>query len=241
MAATAESASSHPLARAIVVEATKRQLKVEKPETAEVFPGRGAWARLNECGAEYKREIRVGNADFMIEAGVEGTAPLLARADDLGTTVVLVAEGTRLVGGILFRDQVREGVREALAALRELGLDDQRILTGDRQRVAEYVAREVGVTQVEAGLLPAQKVERIQALLASGRKPAMVGDGLNDAPGISQREYWNRRGRSKRHYSRSRRCRLSAAFPRHASRFFSESAGEPCVRPGKTSFCLPGF
>jgi HflK protein len=187
LAATAESASSHPLARAIVAEATKRPLKVEKAETAEVFPGRGAWARLSQSGTgrEYTREIRAGNADFMMEAGVEGTAPLLARADDLGTTVVLVAEGTRLVGGILFRDQVREGVREALAALRGLGLGDQRILTGDRQRVAEYVAREVGVTQVEAGLLPAQKVERIQALLASGRKPAMVGDGLNDAPALA--------------------------------------------------------
>jgi HflK protein len=76
-------------------------------------------------------------------------------------------------------------VREALTTLRELGLDDQRILTGDRQSVADYVAREVGVTQVEAGLLPVQKVERIQALLASGRKPAMVGDGLNDAPALA--------------------------------------------------------
>ena len=191
MAAVAESASNHPLARAIVAEASKRHLKIEKPDTAEEIPGRGAWARLLGAGSGtgkdrgIDREIRAGNGEFLIDAGVEGTAPLLARADELGATAVLVADGKRLVGAILFRDQVREGVRESLAALRELNLDDQRILTGDRQRVAEYVAREVGVTQVEAGLLPAQKVERIQALMASGHKPAMVGDGLNDAPALA--------------------------------------------------------
>jgi HflK protein len=183
LAAAAESASNHPLARAIVAESAKRGLTVETPESAQVIPGRGAWACLSERGVE--REIRAGNADFLIGAGIEGTAPLLARADELGATAVLVADGERLAGAILFRDQVREGVPEALAALREMGLGDQRILTGDRQRVAEYVAREVGVKHVEAGLLPAQKVERIQALLASGHKPAMVGDGLNDAPALA--------------------------------------------------------
>jgi HflK protein len=136
-------------------------------------------------GRRIEREIRAGSADFLIGAGIEGTAPLLARADELGATAVLVGDGKRLAGAILFRDQVREGVPTALTALREMGIEDQRILTGDRQRVAEYVAREVGVTRVEAGLLPAQKVERIQALLASGHKPAMVGDGLNDAPALA--------------------------------------------------------
>jgi Cu+-exporting ATPase len=183
LAAAAESASNHPLARAIVAEAAKRRLTVDRAESAQVIPGRGAWARFSIRGID--REIRAGNADFLIDAGIEGTAPLLARADELGATAVLVADGKKLAGAILFRDQVREGVPEALAALREMGLDDQRILTGDRQRVAEYVAREVGVMHVEAGLLPAQKVERIQALLASGHKPAMVGDGLNDAPALA--------------------------------------------------------
>jgi len=179
LAAAAESASSHPLARSVVAEANKRGLKIERPGVAEVIPGRGAWARLGE------RVIRAGNAQFLIDTGIEGTAPLLARADELGATAVLVADGARLVGAILFRDQVRKGAREALESLREMGLEDQRILTGDRQRVAEYVGREVGVTHIEAGLLPAQKVERIQALLASGRKPTMVGDGLNDAAALA--------------------------------------------------------
>jgi HflK protein len=179
LAAVAESASSHPLALAIVAEASQRRLYARKPETAEVVPGRGALARLDG------REIRAGNGEFFAEAGIDATAPLLARADELGATAVLVADGKRLVGAILFRDQVREGAVEALAALRELGYEDQRILTGDRRRVAEYVAQEVGVTQVEAGLLPVQKVERIQTLLSAGRRPAMLGDGLNDAPALA--------------------------------------------------------
>ena len=74
---------------------------------------------------------------------------------------------------------------EALAGLRELGLEDQIILTGDRKRAAEVIAREVGVSHVEADLLPAQKLERIQALTSSGRHPAMVGDGVNDAPALA--------------------------------------------------------
>lgn len=179
LAAAAEAASSHPLARAIVAEATGRQLIMGQTEAAEVIPGRGAWARFEG------REIRAGNAEFLAEAGVEGLAAPLARADELGATAVLVADGKRLVGAILFRDRVREGAPEALAALRGLGIEDQRILTGDRPRIAELVAREVGVTQVEAGLLPIHKVERIQVLAASGRKPAMVGDGLNDAPALA--------------------------------------------------------
>jgi HflK protein len=179
LAAAGESASSHPLARAIVAEAALRRLKVENAETAEVVPGYGARARLR------RGEIRIGNAEFLAQAGVEGMGPLLARADEAGATAVLVAEGKRLVGAILFRDRVRAGVAEALATLRDLGLEDQRIWTGDRQRAGEYVAREVGIAQVDSGLLPAQKVERVQALIAAGLKPAMIGDGVNDAAALA--------------------------------------------------------
>ena len=96
-----------------------------------------------------------------------------------------MADGQRLAGAILLRDQIRRGVTEALAGLRELGLEDHIILTGDRKRAAEVIAREVGISHVEADLLPAQKLERIQALTSSGRHPAMVGDGVNDAPALA--------------------------------------------------------
>jgi Cu+-exporting ATPase len=179
LAATAERASSHPLARAIVEEAAHRDLTVPEPEGAEVVPGRGATCKLGGL------EIRAGNAAFLAEAGITGTEPLLAEADAAGATAILVAEGPRLAGAILLRDQIRRGVAQALAGLRELGLEDFIILTGDRRRPAEVMAREVGVSHVEADLLPAQKLERIRALTAAGRHPAMVGDGLNDAPALA--------------------------------------------------------
>jgi Cu+-exporting ATPase len=179
LAATAERASSHPLAHAIVEEAARRQLQVPEPEGAEIVPGRGAACKVGDI------EIRAGNAAFLAEAGIAGADALLAQADAEGATAILLAEGRRLAGAILLRDQIRRGVAEALAGLRELGLEDCIILTGDRQRAAEVIAREVGVSHVEADLLPAQKLERIQALTAAGRHPAMVGDGLNDAPALA--------------------------------------------------------
>src|SRR5271157_5421377 len=163
LAALAERASSHPLARAIVDEAAHRNLPVPEPEGAEIVPGRGATCKLGDL------EIRAGNAAFLAEAGISGAEPLLEEADAAGATAILVAEGQCLVGAILLRDQIRRGVAEALAGLRELGLEDYIILTGDRQRAAQVMAREVGVSHVEADLLPAQKLERIQALSAAGR------------------------------------------------------------------------
>ena len=179
LAAAAERASTHPLARAILAEAERRQVSPSQPESAQVLPGRGAVCKLQD------REIRVGNAEFLIENGVTGIEAFAAAADETGATPVLVSDGKQLVGAILFRDRVREGAAEALCALRNLGLEDLRILTGDRKRAAETIAREVGITQVEAELLPAQKVQRIQELLSAGRHPAMVGDGLNDAPALA--------------------------------------------------------
>jgi P-type Cu+ transporter len=178
-AAAAESASTHPLARAIVAEAASRHFTLGSAETAEVIPGRGARVHLGQ------REIRVGTAAFLAEAGIEGTEAFLERADEIGATAVFVGDGNRLAGAILFRDRIREGVSEALAGLRRLGIEDQRILTGDRKPAADRIARELGIAQVEAGLLPTEKVERIEALVEAGRKPAMVGDGLNDAAALA--------------------------------------------------------
>ena len=98
---------------------------------------------------------------------------------------MLVADAGVFRGAILFRDHLREGSREALAALREFGLIDQRIFTGDRRRAAELIAQQLGISHLEAGVLPAQKVELLEKLRAEGRKPAMAGDGLNDAAALA--------------------------------------------------------
>src|SRR5207253_8842565 len=146
---------------------------------ASVLPGRGA-----EC-AIGTRTIRAGNAAFLAEHGVENTEPLLAEADRLGATAVLVAEGSRLAGAILLRDRLREGAADAVAMLQSLQISNLIMLTGDRRRAAEAIARELGVSTVEAELLPEQKLDRIRQLSAQGRFVAMVGDGINDAPALA--------------------------------------------------------
>jgi len=179
LAAAAERGSSHVLARVIVEEARRRGLSVPDPEDAHVLAGRGAVCTLGG------RTVRAGSAAFLAEHGITGAEPLLEEADRLGATAVLVADGERLAGAILLRDRIREGIREACHALEHLGITQQVMLTGDRRRAAEAIAREIGIPEVEAELLPEQKLDRIRGLASRGRRVAMVGDGINDAPALA--------------------------------------------------------
>ncbi len=177
--AAAERASQHPLAALIHAEATRRGVIIPQADAAEVLPGRGA-----RCTVDGRR-ILAGNAALLSEAGIEGMQPLLEEADSLGATAVFVAAGDDLAGVILLRDRIRDGAVAALRSLRELGVVHQLMLTGDRKRAADLIAREAGINEVEAELLPAQKLERVRALAALGRRAAMIGDGINDAPAMA--------------------------------------------------------
>jgi Cu+-exporting ATPase len=184
LAAAAEGASHHPLAKLIHAEAMRRGLTVPKAESAEVLPGKGA--RCIVAG----RPVLVGNAILLAEAGIAETQALIQEADALGATAVLVAVGDELAGAILLRDRVRDGARAAVQSLRDMGFKNLLMLTGDRRRAAELVAREVGIGDagigdVEAELLPEQKLERVRALTAAGNRTAMIGDGVNDAPALA--------------------------------------------------------
>jgi HflK protein len=179
LAASAEHASGHPLARAIVREAGRRNLSPRASVNAEVIPGRGALSYVDG------RRILAGNADFLRENGVSGFESFVTDADEQGATPVLIADSGVFRGAILFRDHLRQGAVQALAALREAGLTDQRIFTGDRRRAASMIAQELGIIHLEAGLLPAQKVEQIEKLQGQGHRPAMAGDGLNDAAALA--------------------------------------------------------
>jgi copper-(or silver)-translocating P-type ATPase/HflK protein len=179
LAAAAERGSDHMLARVIVEQSRIRNVRIPAAGDASVLPGRGA-----ECNIG-PRTIRAGNAAFLSEHGVENTEALLAEADRVGATAVLVSDDSRLAGAILLRDRVREGASEAVAMLRGLEITHQVMLTGDRRRAAEAIARELGIASVEAELLPEQKLERVRQLASQGHTVAMIGDGINDAPALA--------------------------------------------------------
>jgi Cu+-exporting ATPase len=179
LAATAEQGSEHVLARLIVEEARARGIRVPPAGEARVLPGRGA-----EC-FDGNQVVRAGSAGWLTEAGIYVPPEMLEEADRLGATAVFVADGERLAGAILLRDRVRAGTKAAIAGLNELGITQHVMLTGDRRRAAEAMAREIGIANVEAELLPEQKLDRVRALAGQGRAVAMVGDGINDAPALA--------------------------------------------------------
>jgi Cd2+/Zn2+-exporting ATPase len=176
-AASVESLSEHPLARAIVNEALRRGLAIPVASNLQSLPGRGANAIVGG------RTWSVGKASLF--QGV--TDDVLARRDALtseGKTVVFV--GKESPHGLLaLRDTVRPQAREAVRALRHLGLEHIVLITGDTQQTADAIARDVGIEEVHAELLPADKVRVVEDLTARYGRVAMVGDGVNDGPALA--------------------------------------------------------
>ena len=179
LAAAAEQGSDHALARVIVEEARRRRLDVGVPEQARVLPGRGAECVLGG------RTIRAGSPAYLAEHGIGQVESIAETADRSGATAVLVADGGQLAGAILLRDRIREGAADAVSQFQQIGITYQVMLTGDRRRAADAIAREIGIHHVEAELLPEQKLDRVRQLGSQGRTVAMLGDGINDAPGLA--------------------------------------------------------
>ena len=173
IAAAAESRSNHPVAESIVA-----------AHGGHIDPARlGAVRELAGMGleAEVDGEIfYVGNGKLMAQVGADW------HECHLPGTVVHIARGREYLGHIVINDQLKPDAREAIAALKRLGVKQSVLLTGDRQKVAEAVAKELGVDDLRAELLPGQKVEEVERLLQSGAKLAFVGDGINDAPVLAR-------------------------------------------------------
>ena len=178
-AAAVERFSEHPLALAILKRAGS-----DTPEAATGFTnidGQGARARIGD------ELVLLGNRKLM-EAERVGLADLAAEAARLqggGRTVVHVARGGRLIGLIAIADAVRPTSRATIAKLQERGVKVA-MITGDNQATAERIGKELGIDIVLADVLPGQKASKIKELQAQGHKVAMVGDGINDAPALTQ-------------------------------------------------------
>ena len=177
IAAIAERPSEHPLGRAILKRFTHLGLPIEEPEAFEYLPGQGIRCTWNGD------EILVGNPALMSRHLDGFESQRRALANDAGN--VLVAFRGRLIGGLRIEDVLRPEAVEAVTRIREMGLDLV-LLTGDRRDIAEKIARQLGVREFGAELLPEQKMRRVEELMASGKRVAMVGDGINDAPALSR-------------------------------------------------------
>jgi len=175
-AASAELRSEHPLGKTLVEFAREQDCVLEEPARFAYTPGRGIAAQLTGG------EVLVGNQAWMRARGIEPQAGLFAAYPE--ASEVFVAQGGRLLGGIAIADAVRPEARAAVAAIRSLGIRTV-LLTGDAARIAQSVARQLGITEVSAELLPEDKLARISELMRSGATVAMLGDGINDAPALS--------------------------------------------------------
>jgi Cu+-exporting ATPase len=181
LAASVETLSEHPLAQAIVQGAQARGLELAKAEEFKASPGRGVTASVEG------RQVVVGTPRLLEERGVDISPirPALAQAQAQGQTAVLVAADRQAVGVVALADRLKPDARPTIEQLRRLGLQPV-LLTGDNRRTAEAVAREVGIDDVKAEVLPGDKAEEVRRYQQQGHKVAMVGDGINDAPALMQ-------------------------------------------------------
>ena len=181
LAAAVESASEHPLARAIVEGARARGVTLPAVEGFQSDPGLGAWARVGG------REVLVGNARLLESRGIAiaGAAAAADEARSRGETAIFVAAAGSTLGMIGVADAIKPTTREAVQALQAEGVRVI-MLTGDNARTASAVAKELGLTEVIADVLPADKAAHVRKLQALGRIVAMAGDGVNDAPALAQ-------------------------------------------------------
>ncbi|HEV8403368.1 MAG TPA: copper-translocating P-type ATPase [Candidatus Limnocylindrales bacterium] len=177
LAAAVEADSEHPLARAIVAGATARGLSIPTATSFEPLPGLGARAQVEG------HAVSVGGPRLLADASLLAP-PLAAAWDRDGRTVLAVIVDGRVAGVLAVEDEVRPESKEAIDALHALGIRVA-MITGDSQPVADSVAHRLGIDEVAAQVLPADKAAAVRRFQEGGRKVAMVGDGVNDAPALA--------------------------------------------------------
>lgn len=183
LAASIESSSEHPLGSAIVSAAKDRDIELQKVEQFLATTGLGVGGNING------KKVQVGNQKLMEKAGLWGEASDIGEQADLlrqeGQTVMFISVDDKISGLLGVTDPIKKNTKEAVDALRKEGLEIV-MLTGDNQTTANVVARKLGIDKVEANVLPDQKREVVKRLQKEGKKVAMAGDGINDAPALAQ-------------------------------------------------------
>ena len=180
LAASAEKNSEHPLGQAIVEAAKNKNITLAEADSFEAVAGAGV--RANISG----KKVLVGTKQLMIgqEIVIAAGEEKMAGLEGQGKTVMIVAVDGKEIGLIAVADTPKESSRAGVEKLKEMGLEVI-MMTGDNQKTAEAIAREVGIERVIAKVLPERKAEEIQKLQAEGKIVAMVGDGINDAPALA--------------------------------------------------------
>ena len=182
LAGAVEAASNHPIAQAIAAAATHRLGELPPTTAAHSHDGLGASADVGE------RTVWIGRPQLLVDNGLEipdALAAAFGRIAEGGETAVLLGWDGRARGVVGVRDAIKGTSAEAIAQFRDLGLNPI-LLTGDNERVAHQVARELGIPEVLAEVMPRDKVAKVKELQAAGRTVAMVGDGVNDAAALVQ-------------------------------------------------------
>jgi len=182
LAASLDALSEHPIAKAVVAKAKDRGITLQEPKKFEAMKGRGVRALLEE------KEIMVGGPALLESMEIKIPEELSKQTQDAGKkgqTVIFVIKEKALVGALALADIIREESREAINALKELGVRTS-MITGDSEDVARWVSQELGIDEYFARVLPHQKSEKVKLLQSKGNRIAMVGDGINDAPALTQ-------------------------------------------------------
>jgi Cu2+-exporting ATPase len=180
LAASVESQSEHPIAQGVVEEAEKRKLRFDAPKEFTAIPGKGAQASVNGIS------VKAVSPGYLQENGIHANSDRIRALADEGKTVIYVLVDDKPAGAIALADIIRDESREALHYLKEkLGVQVM-MLTGDSKAVAEWVAKGLGLDDYFAEVLPGQKAEKIKEIQGRGLAVAMVGDGVNDAPALTQ-------------------------------------------------------
>ncbi|MBU2543386.1 heavy metal translocating P-type ATPase [Patescibacteria group bacterium] len=182
LAASLDALSEHPIAKAIVAKAKEQGLSLKEPKKFEALKGKGVKAFIEE------KEVMVGGPSLLESIGINIPVELTKQvqgAGKKGQTIVFIVKDQVLLGALALADIIREESREAIQALKDIGIRTT-MITGDSEDVAKWVSQELGIDEYFARVLPHEKSEKVKVLQGRGLRVAMVGDGINDAPALAQ-------------------------------------------------------